>query len=350
MKKLELSNAEGLDESITENYTNYYGDEHYSNANWFKDAVKSIKDAGRDAGKNIRNTTKDIGKNIKTTTKEIGQNIQRTTKEIGQNIKRTTKEIGDNIGNTLGGGVAVHAINKFNPTFIIMRGAVLSILNSNLVGISDAMDNVKGSKKHWDEILQKWWMWGGEKSKFDKAVSKGKGKKPLFKDLIENFQKKKKGFDGEYSYANGQEAAKAVLVASSLLGVATGVLTAIPEPATKAAAVWTGAGGSAFGAMGGILKSFAKEQGVPPEQLNQIPETADIPNAAPPTDAKELERINKEIEANEKAGVEDDGSGSEELERKSGKILGIPKTPFWIGVSVLGVIAGIVIYKKFIKK
>jgi hypothetical protein len=346
MKNLDdLSNIEGLDESITENYTNYCGDEDYSNANWFQDAVKSIKDAGRDAGKNIRNTTKDIGKNIKTTTKEIGQNIERTTKEIGQNIKSTAKDIGKNIGNTLGGGVAVHAVNKFNPTFIIMRGAVLSILNSNLVGISDAMDNVRGSKKHWDEILQKWWMWGGEKSKFNEAVSKGKGKKPLFKDLIEKFQKKK-GFDGEYSYADGeysyadgQQAAKAVLIASSLLGVATGVLTAIPEPATKAAAVWTGAGGSAFGAMGGILKSFAKEQGVPPEQLNQIPETADIPNAAPPTDAKELERINKEIEDSEL-----------ELERTSGKILGIPKTPFWIGVSVLGIVAGIVIYKKFIKK
>ena len=345
MKNLDgLSNAQGLDESITENYTNYYGDEDYSNANWFKDAVKSIKDAGRDAGKNITNTTKDIGKNIKTTTKEIGQNIERTTKEIGQNI-----------GNTLGGGVAVHAVNKLNPAFVVMRGAVLSIINLNMVGISDAMDKVKGSKKHWDEILQKWWMWGGEKSKFDKAVSKGKGKKPVFKDLIEKFQKKK-GFDGEYSYVDGetdaQKAGKAVLIASSLLGVASTVLGLVPEPsgATKAAAIWTGAGGGAFGAMGGILKSFAKEQGVPPEQVNQIPETADIPNAPLPTDAKELEKINKEIEANAKAGVEDDGSGSEELERKSGKILGIPKTPFWIGVSVLGIVAGIVIYKKFIKK
>lgn len=339
MKDLdELSNAQGLDESVTENYTNYYGDDDYSNIDW------------RDPFKGLKKNVKDAGKNIKNTTQEIGQNIKRTTQEIGQNIKRTTQDIGNNIGNTFGGGKAVHAVNKFNPTFITMRGAVLSILNSNLVGISDAMDTVKASKKHWDEILQKWWMWGGEKSKFDKAVSKGKGKKPLFKDLIEKFQKKK-GFDGEYSYADGQQAAKAVLIASSLLGVATAVLTAIPEPTTKAAAIWTGAGGGAFGAMGGILKSFAKEKGVPPEQLNKIPETADIPNAPPPTDAKELERINKEIEELEQQKLEIDEKAFEGVqERKSGKILGIPKTPFWIGVSVLGIVAGIVIYKKFIKK
>jgi len=342
MKNLDgLSNAQGLDESITENYTNYCGDD-YSNIDW------------KDPFKGLRKNVKDAGQNIKNTTKEIGQNIQRTTKEIGQNIKSTTKDIGKNIGNTLGGGKAVHAVNKFNPVFIQMRGAVLGILNKNVVGMSDALYLIKedSDKSAWEKMMQKWWMWGGEKSKFDKAVMKGKGQKPLFKDVVEKFQKKK-GFDGEYSYANSQQLSNAgdvVLVASSLLGVASAALAA--GTATAPAAPYVGIGGAAFGSMGGILKSFAKNKGASEEKINDIPETADIPNAAPPTDAKELERINKEIEDNVKAGVEDDGSGSEKLEeeRKSGRILGIPKTPFWIGVSVLGIVAGIVIYKKFIKK
>jgi hypothetical protein len=32
------------------------------------------------------------------------------------------------------------------------------------------------------------------------------------------------------------------------------------------------------------------------------------------------------------------------------KILGIPKTAFWIGVSAIVLIGGFVVYKKFIKK
>ena len=115
---LDLSNIEGLDESITENYTNYCGDD-YSNANWFQDAVKSIKDAGKDAGKNIKDTTKDIGKNIKTTTKEIGQNIERTTKEVvkNSNLKKALK------GTFL----------TYNPAIAIPRSSALLAFRVNLL-------------------------------------------------------------------------------------------------------------------------------------------------------------------------------------------------------------------------
>ena len=269
-------------------------------------------------------------------------------KKRREKIKKGFDNVKKGIGDKLGGGKAVHAVNKFNPAFVTMRGAMLSVLNKNVVGMADAMAEIKAkSKSHYDKILQKWWMWGGEKTKYDKAIMQGKGKKPLFKELVDKFQKKKKGFDGEYSNAGGSDAAKAVLAASALLGVTTTALTLIPEPATKAAAVWTGAAGTGFGALGGILKSFAKEQGATDAEINQIPEGKDIPNAEVPKDPKELERVKQEVEAAEKAGVADDGTGSEKAE--GDKILGMPKTAFWIGVGAVALLSGFLIYKK-IKK
>jgi hypothetical protein len=258
--------------------------------------------------------------------------------------KLNNTKIGKFVGDKLGGGVAVHAVNKFNPAFIATRGAALSILNNNVVGMADAMSIAKEDKPNWEEILQKWWMWGGDKSKFDKAVSKGKGKKPLFKDVIQKLNKKK-GFDGAYSYANAdtqkkEKAADVVILASTLIGV-TGA--ALATGGVIVAPYVTG-GAVVFGTMAKILKKVAKNKGATDEELNEIPEATDLPNAEQPKDAKELERINKEIEANLKAGIEDDG-----LERKSGKILGIPKTAFWIGIGALTLISGFFIYKN-IKK
>jgi hypothetical protein len=46
--------------------------------------------------------------------------------------------------------------------------------------------------------------------------------------------------------------------------------------------------------------------------------------------------------------VNEDGSIT--IVRKSGKILGIPKTAFWIGVSAIALIGGFLVYKKFIAK
>jgi hypothetical protein len=128
MKNLDdLSNAEGLDESISEDYSNAI--------NWqdpFKgareaaertakaareaaertakaareqaarlkksaqDRADKAKKAAQDAAKNIKNTTKDIGKNIKSTTKDIGKNIKSTTKDLGKNISSNTQKIKDN--------------------------------------------------------------------------------------------------------------------------------------------------------------------------------------------------------------------------------------------------------------
>jgi len=128
MKNLDdLSNAEGLDESISEDYSNAI--------NWqdpFKgareaaertakaareaaertakaareqaarlkksaqDRADKAKKAAQDAAKNIKNTTKDIGKNIKSTTKDLGKNISSNTQKIKDNAKKLADKSKEN--------------------------------------------------------------------------------------------------------------------------------------------------------------------------------------------------------------------------------------------------------------
>lgn len=233
-----------------------------------------------------------------------------------------------------GDGKAIHSVNKFNPAFVTMRGSVLSILNSNVVGMSSALAEMKAkSQEDWEKVMQKWYRWGGEKAKFDHAMIRGSKKKALFKDLVEKFQRNKKnGFDGEHSNADGKgadTAANSILVASSLLTVASTALALAPEPTatTKAAAAGLGSGALAFGSMGSIFKDYAKKQGAKEDELSKIPETKDIPDAPLPTDEKELEKI-----------VDD----SEGWSTKKKVIVGVSV------VAALGTIFGILKWKKVI--
>ena len=280
--------------------------------------------------------------------KKRRENIRKKLKDLGNNIKNS--KAGTFVGDKLGGGKAVHAVNKFNPVFVTMRGSMLSVLKKNVVGMADAMAIIKekSPNKRWEEVMQKWWMFGGEKAKFDKAVMKGKGKKPLFKDVIEKFQKKK-GFDGEYSNSEGSEkAAKAVLITSALLGVATPILATIP--AAQPASIYTGSAAGGFGAMGGIFKGFAKDEGLSDKEISEsgVPDK-EIENAPVPSNEKELEKVTKDIQKNEDAGVSDDGKGSEKLDDT---FLGMPKA---IGITVAIVsglalvVGGIFLVKKLRK-
>ena len=266
--------------------------------------------------------------------KQRRDKIKKKFKDIGDDIKNS--KAGKLIGDKLGGGKAVHAANKFNPAFVTMRGAMLSVLKKNVVGMADAMAIIKekSPNKRWEEIMQKWWMFGGMKSKFDKAVMQGKGKKPLFKEVLDKFQKKK-GFDGNYSNAEGADnAAKAVLITSGLLGVAAPILAAIP--ATQAASLYVGSAAGGFGAMGGIIKGFAKDEGATDQQIASanVPDK-EVPNTPLPTDEKELEKLV------DKSDAEDEGT-----------FLGMPKA-VGITVAVVGglalIVGSIFLVKKFKK-
>jgi hypothetical protein len=257
-------------------------------------------------------------------------NISNTYHDASVNVSNTAhaaaKSVGDAIGDKLGGGVAVHAMNKVNPAIIIMRAAIISILDINLVGIASAMNIIKAKRgKHWAEIQQKWWMFGGEKANLDKQVDKGKNRKPLFSELLKKFHHA----DG-YNSADGANAGKQVATAAAGLSVISTVLLAVPEPSgtTKAMAAYTASGAGVLGGLKSVMKGFALENGASAADVAGITTHGLDPSAAA------LEGYNKANEAT-KTKMEDsitDGVGA--------TIWGISKPVFYIGSAILG--AGII--------
>lgn len=386
----------------SEEYSNMI-DEEYSNGigSWVKGVVKSVQKTTNDAIKSVKDAVKDVQKNgLGTALGNLGKEVTKLAKDAGKNIqgtiadaKKSVKDAYESakkwVGDNLGGGVAVHYLMRVNPAFIAMRGAVIGLLELNVVGIASAFKGVKDkSSKHFEEILQKWWMWGGDKTRFSEAVETGQRKNKLFLDLYKK-AKGKKGVDGVmyyefegFSCAEGEEEknpAKMAAIASTALGSISGILLALPEPTatSKAVATWTGVGSAAVGAMGGILKSFAKEQGASEQDINAIPEGKDFSTPDVPKDEKTLTLLREQIEL-AKAGKEpsltdqpinidekgnvatggiliDNKGNVKDLTKKiasSDKFLGMPKT-IGITVTIVGglalIVGGILLVKKLKK-
>lgn len=361
-------------------------DQQYSNSfgDWLKktskNVGKSFKDAGKsisDAGKNIKQkgvggALKDLKKETQKLTKDAAKNIKGTIADAKKSVKDAYESAKKWVGDNLGGGVAIHYLNRVSPIFITMRGSVIGLIELNVVGIATAMGVVKDkSKKHYDEVLQKWWIWGGDKKRYDEAIETGRNKKKLFLDLVQK-ARGIKGVDGmyyisangeEFSYAEGEEnvnPAKMVAVATAALGATSGVLATIPspDPLTKSVAVWTGVGSAALGAMGGIMKSFAKEQGATEEEVNAIPQGDDLKNAEVPTTEKELIALREQVELAKQGKepslegvVTNDVSDNSEVTQRldmsgaNDKILGMPKNVFYIVLGVVVVGGGLFAYK-----
>lgn len=246
-----------------------------------------------------------------------------------------------------------HALKKFSPPFIAMRTSVLSLMRLNVVGIASAFADMKatGTDK-WNQILTKWYNMGGSKKSFEKAVQKGKRKKKRFLKLVQKFRRNrnKSGFDGkdevydiqQYCAADGNNAAKAanaILLASGAMTVLSAAIAALPNPSgtTQAVGAWAGTGAAGFGAMGGIIRAFAKDAGASDDDVKSIPENEEPKDPPIPDDDKKLDKIVDDV-----VTTDDDGNKL--------KILGLPKNAFYIGLGVVVLIGGFFIYKKFIAK
>jgi hypothetical protein len=407
----DLSNAQGLDESITENYTNNVRDDYYGNINWkgdeysnidwkdpfkglrktVKAAGKSIKDAGRDAGKNIERTTKEIGKNIKTTTKEIGQNIERTTKEIikNKNLKKALSAV----------------FLKYNPAVAIPRSSALLAFRVNLFGISARLypafldeeslkkgnfdlANAAKAKEAWEDVANFWEdKLGGDRNKLREAIS-GAWNKPIFKTKKSQARRRSTGYlgfygtneyitmaeenfsgcDGSFDGIDLDSINKETLFGDVSVFYEDEKYSNFDPYSGTAIGIYISLGLSVIGYIAGAIgkKGASKNpynDGSPQAQgfNTQLQGAGTIP----PASEAELDKIIAAAKADREKGLGLDSTGLDlrqlnddevvvnkdgTISRKSGKILGIPKTAFWIGVSVLGILAGIIIYKKFIKK
>jgi len=231
-------------------------------------------------------------------------------KELFKNLlKDATHPLKDlkELKNKLGGGVVVHAVNKVDPAFITMRAAVIGILELNVVGISSAYSLVEKAKnpQHWNDMLQKWWMAGGEKDHFIKAIDKGKVKKHLFEKLFDDFEKKKKKNleSAEPAMGAPANAGKAIAKAGSAISVIGGLIAAAggENPAGGEAQDLVGGYVSAAGAiiagLGASAAKSAKEQGANDEDIKGMAQ-GNMPADAPvPTNAAQIDKVNAAIDS-----------------------------------------------------
>lgn len=92
----DLSNAEGLDESITENYT-----DDYSNINWkdplkgAREAAERVAKAAREAAQRAREAAERAAKSARDAAERARDAAQKAAKDLGKNIKDAGKSISD---------------------------------------------------------------------------------------------------------------------------------------------------------------------------------------------------------------------------------------------------------------
>ncbi len=239
------------------------------------DAAKSISSETNKALQNISTTTKQAITSVKAEVGKAGENVGTTTKQVvtsvGSEVKKDvvkTKALVNHVVDQLDQGVAVHYAQKVNPTMISVRGAFRSLLELNLFSITKALGVIKDNdKKKWDQILQKWWMLGGEKGEFDKLIDKKKNSSPAFQDFADKFNKKS-GIDG---YSNAAGTAQTVNIVTGSVAAIAGVvaiLATLPDPVvSKAAAGYVAASAGVIAAFNPIIKSFIKDQGGDPNLI-----------------------------------------------------------------------------------
>lgn len=287
-----------------------------------------IKKAFDDAKKNIRETTKDATKSIGSAVKDAGKNIKQTTKEVlkNDNLKKFAKA----------------RFLTYNPIVAIPRSSALLAFRVNLFGISTRLypafldeatlvkynfdvANAQNAKRAWERVANFWEdKIGGDRNKLREAIS-GAWNKPVFKT------KKAKARLGSMAFTGAEE-----------VGVGAYIIAGLPI-------------------VGSVIGLIASERARKNPFNQNTPQGQSFENQIegenpPPVSKDELEKIIKGA-LDDKAkglGLDDTGADSTDLDESGklmdDKILGIPKTAFWIGVGALALIGGFIVYKKFIKK
>ena len=296
----------------------------------------AIKKAFDDAKKNIRETTKDATKSIGSAVRDAGKNIKQTTQEVlkNDNLKKSLKAI----------------YLTYNPIVAVPRSSALLAFRVNLFGISTRLypafldeatlvkynldvANAQNAKRAWEKVANFWEdKIGGDRNKLREAIS-GAWNKPVFKTKrAKERLNRTSTFDGydRYSY-------------SSMTGAEIGAYITAGLPI-----------------VGSLIGLIASERARKNPFNQNTPQGQSFENQIegenpPPVSKDELEKIIKGAldDKSKGLGLDDTGLDSTDGNKTMGdddKILGIPKTAFWIGVSAIVLIGGFVVYKKFIKK
>ena len=354
-KLSELSNANKLDEE----FSSYDASEHCGCGqykvgcratcakNKLADAVekaaRDIKAAKDKLDAKVKKDLKDAFDKAKALKDKVDAKVKKDLKDAGKSIKATKKKMDDKVKkdfkkliSKLDQGQLLNKFNKVNPAMMAIRGAVISMLQINLLGIATGFGHMKDkSSPQWEKIKDKWYLIGGDPNKLNSNVDRGKTKKELLKAAVMKLMPKKHSFSGEYSNAGGGEnIGTAVAVSAVLLGVATPILASM-TPAGTVPAGWTGAGAAFLGAVSPMMKKFGQENGADPNALADIPPPTGI--FPPELTDKDLDRVR--LDANGNPMLDKDGYPIIEGDT----IWGFTKPVFWTGAAVLGVTAALLI-------
>jgi len=205
---------------------------------------------------------------LKDKIKEKFKDAKEKIKSAFNSVKDKVSSGADKIKDKIQRGKVVGQVNRFNPVVVAMRGAFLSLVNINAAGLASAISHIrrKGGT-HWNKLVKKWEILGGEKGKLESAVDKGKTKK-AFPRLKIN-RRSSDGTEEILDENAPKNAAKAAAGAAGALVGLAGVLAS--NPATAPAAVYVGSAAGALAVVGPILKQFAASQGVDVSGIIDLP-------------------------------------------------------------------------------
>ena len=303
---MDLNELEVTNRNLAEDYSNFrlFGIGKETEAQKARRA--KIKKALEDANKNIKQTTQDIVKN----------------KELKKVLK----------ANFL----------TYNPAVAIPRSSALLAFRVNLFGVSSRLypaflnepelkkynfnlENAKNAKVAWEKIANFWEdKIGGDRNKLKEAIS-GAWNKPVFRTKKAKARKSSTStFDGDnQQYSN---------VADPYSGVAVGAYIS-----------------AGLSIVGGIVKIIASN-GAKKNPYNEgTSEYNDFQNQMsgetdPSVNQSELNKIIQGAIDDKKKGLGLDNTGIDAKDLDD-KIMGIPKTGFYVGLTVLVLVGAFVTYK-----
>lgn len=205
---------------------------------------------------------------------KVGQQIDQASQQVKGAIKDTGNAI-QKAGKDLGHAVThpkelLHGLNALNPVTVLMRGAFLSLLSINAAALASALRAIKNDKdqSHWNKIVAKWNILGGDTSKLKSTIDNGSNHKPFPK--IKKNGSHADGDSEELDVNDAKNASKTALGSAGALGGLAALLAS--NPATAGAAVWVGSAAGVLATVQPILKNFAKAKG---EDASLV---ADLPN------------------------------------------------------------------------
>lgn len=225
--------------------------------------------------------------------------------------------------------VIVRKTVRINPVIAPMRAGALAGIRLNIFGIAIrlypafltpeqakskriSVDSIEPAKRAWAKVSKKWKSLGGNVVTLENTI-KGAWNKPVLKWTKKNKARLANGVDGnEYEYDFEYNNVSGVEEVASAITIGLPILT-------------------------GIIALIKETKKNPLETANPDLENVEVP--APTMTEEELDNLAKTDADNDVLTDDSDN-----------KILGMPKTAFWIGVGAIVLIGGYFGYKKFIAK